>query len=204
VTEDIFSKPPAYGRVTNWLGPEMVSRLLSFAQAQRDSFRASGISNDADREKRIDLTIRRSNKIKLVGDLRDKLQACARAVLPEMCRQLGSGLFEPGRFELEMVAHGDGAFFAEHSDRYARTQSNDRRISAVYYFHRIPKSFSGGLLRIYPLAGREKCKAFVEIEPVNDTLIYFPSWFPHEVLPVNCPSGEFDDSRFAINCWIHS
>jgi Rps23 Pro-64 3,4-dihydroxylase Tpa1-like proline 4-hydroxylase len=95
------------------------------------------------------------------------------------------------------------AFFTEHCDRNMQRGSS-RLISAVYYFHRHPKSFSGGILRIYPLAGRAKSRAFVEIEPVNDTLVFFPSWFPHEVLPVNCPSGKFEDSRFAINCWVHS
>jgi SM-20-related protein len=204
VIEDIFSRFPAYGRLTDWLGPGMVRRLLNFAQAQRDSFRASGVSNIDDSERKIDLAVRRSHKIKLVGVLRDELEAAARRALPEMCRQLGSGLFEPSKFELEIVAHGDGAFFTEHSDRYARPQSNGRRISAVYYFHRLPKSFSGGVLRIYSLAGRNGSKSFVNIEPVNDTLVCFPSWYPHEVLPVSCPSGEFADSRFAINCWIHS
>ena len=29
-----------------------------------------------------------------------------------MFKQLGSAPFEPARFELEMVAHGDRAFFA--------------------------------------------------------------------------------------------
>jgi SM-20-related protein len=58
-------------------------------------------------------------------------------------------------------------------------------------------------LRIYPLIGRDKSNAFVEIEPANDRLVFFPSWFPHEVLPVVCPSGRFEDSRFAVNFWIY-
>lgn len=201
---DIFTNPPAHGRIANWLGLKMVSRLLDFAQGHRDGFRASGVLNTDDGDRRIDLTIRRSHKIKIVGELRDELQAGARAALPEMCRQLGSGQFEPSKFEIEMVAHGDGAFFGQHCDRYSQSPLNDRLISAVYYFHRIPKSFFGGVLRIYPLAGRGKSKAFVEIEPVNDTLVFFPSWFPHEVLPVDCPSGRFEDSRFSINCWVYS
>jgi SM-20-related protein len=40
------------------------------------------------------------------------------------------------------------------------------------------------------------------VEPTNDTLVFFSSWFPYEILPVVCPSGGFQDSRFAINCWI--
>ena len=201
MTEDIFFKPPAHGRIGNWLGPQLVQRLLHFARKHRDGFRPSGVS--LGRETRIDLAARRSCKIKALGELGDELQSCARAALPEMCRQLGTGRFEPSKFEIEMVAHGDGAFFAEHYDRSANPELRRRLISGVYYFHRLPKSFSGGVLRIYALAARGKSKAFIEIEPVNDTLVFFPSWFPHEVLPVNCPSGEFGDSRFAINCWIH-
>jgi len=121
-----------------------------------------------------------------------------------MFQRLDTEAFEPGRLEVEMVAHGDGAFFTEHRDTAIEDQKLiiRRVISAVYYFHRLPKLFSGGALRILPLAGREKSSAFVEIEAINDTLVFFPSWFPHEVLPVACPSGQFEDSRFARNCWI--
>jgi len=89
------------------------------------------------------------------------------------------------------------AFFTEHCDTVVdgRKLAVGRLISAVYYFHRLPKSLSGGVLRIYPLTGRAKSDAFVEVEPSNDTLVFFPSWFPHEVLPVSCPTGQFEDSR---------
>ncbi len=204
MTESVFFKPPAHGRITNWLGPEMVERLLDFARTQRDNFRVSGVWNDPERKNEIDLATRRSRKIKLLGGLRDEIEARVSTVLPEMCQQLGCPRYEPSKFEVELVAHGDGAFYAEHQDRYPKSVLGRRIISAVYYFYRVPKSFSGGALRIYPIAGREKSQVFVEIEPVNDTLIFFPSWFPHEVLPVNCPSGQFENSRFAINCWIHS
>jgi Rps23 Pro-64 3,4-dihydroxylase Tpa1-like proline 4-hydroxylase len=59
------------------------------------------------------------------------------------------------------------------------------------------------LTGVYSLAGGKVSGAFVDIEPANDTLVFFPSWYPHEVLPVSCPSGRFEDSRFAINCWVH-
>ena len=41
-----------------------------------------------------------------------------------------------------------------------------------------------------------------EIEPRFDRAVFFPSWFPHEVLPVHCGSGAFADGRFAISCWV--
>jgi hypothetical protein len=53
------------------------------------------------------------------------------------------------------------------------------------------------------IAGGGRGDTFVEVEPNNDMLVFFPAWFPHEVMPVECLSGRFEDSRFAINCWIH-
>lgn len=203
MNQAVFLKPPPHGLIANWLGPEMVQRLLDFAQEQRDSFVPTGIGYDE--TARVDLNVRRSIRVKDLGDLKKAIRAKIRDVLPEMFRRIGTKAFDPSRLEVEMVAHGDGAFFTEHYD----TASKDKKlvvhrvVSIVYYFHRFPKSFSGGALRIYPLAGREKSEAFVEIEPINDTLVFFPSWFPHEVLPVVCPSGQFEDSRFAVNCWVY-
>jgi SM-20-related protein len=202
MTENIFSKPPAYGRIMNWLGSQMVERLLHYAQSQRDNFIESGIGRGDN--KRIDLTLRRSVRLKQLGDLQDELQARVRDALPAMFQQLRTTRFEPSKFELEIVAHNDGGFFARHrdADLDGPRRANDRVISAVYYFHRIPKSFSGGVLRICSFVGDKDTGAFVDIEPVNDTLVFFPSWFPHEVLTVACPSRRFEDSRFAINCWV--
>ena len=180
-----------------------MQRLFEYAQKQRENFRVSGIGRGE--HKRVDLKLRRSMKLKQLGDLEGELEARARETLPAMVQQLGATRFEPSKFELEMVAHGDGAFYAKHRDTNVFSSdpfANGRIISAVYYFHRVPKSFSGGLLRIYSFAGDKDTDAFVDIEPTNDTLVFFPSWFPHEVLPVACPSGLFEDSRFAINCWV--
>ena len=41
----------------------------------------------------------------------------------------------------------------------------------------------------------------VAIEPIDNSLLVFPSWAQHGVEQVNCPSGEFDDYRYAVNCW---
>jgi hypothetical protein len=65
--------------------------------------------------------------------------------------------------EVELVAHGDGAFFERH------------------------------MLRLHS-PGRERPTVhFVDIAPDYDTLVFFPSFFPHEVLPLKCTY---------INIWI--
>ena len=44
---------------------------------------------------------------------------------------------------------------------------------------------------------------FADIEPETDSLVAFPSWLRHEVLPVRIPSAAWADGRFTINCWLH-
>lgn len=112
--ENIFAKPPPYGSISNWLGPETVQRLLDFAQMQRDGFVPTGIGH-AETAK-IDVNIRRSSRVKDLGDLKKELRTKIREALPAMFQRLGADVFEPGRLEVEMVAHGDGAFFTEHRD----------------------------------------------------------------------------------------
>ena len=179
----------------------MAARALEFAQASRDQFTASDVGYGE--RNRIDLSYRRSSKLKPIGELENEVRADVCVALPSMFDYLGIAPFDPARVELEMVVHGDGAFFSRHEDIVIRPgMTSYRVISAVYYFHRLPKSFSGGVLRIHPIGGRHA--SFVDIEPANDKLIFFPSWVPHEVMPVVCPSGKFQDSRFAINCWVYA
>ncbi len=102
------------------------------------------------------------------------------------------------------MAHGDGAFYKRRidtlTDRYGDLD-RIRVLSGVYYFNAEPKAFSGGALRLYAIGGKPD-ENFVNVEPLNNWLLVFPSWAPHEVMPISCPSRRFVDSRFAVNCWI--
>jgi len=95
--ENIFAKPPAYGIISNWLGPEMVQRLLDFAQTQHDSFFPSGVGYDEN--VRVDANIRRSSRITKLGDLRNELRSRVKAAPPAMFKRLGTDAFEPSRLE---------------------------------------------------------------------------------------------------------
>ena len=107
------------------------------------------------------------------------------------------------KLETQLVAHNDGAFYSRHIDtQMIGRHDHIRVLSGVYYFHAKPKAFTGGALRLYSI-GNGEGRTFVDIEPEHNSLVVFPSWAPHEVMPVSCPSKRFVDSRFAINCWIH-
>lgn len=117
-------------------------------------------------------------------------------------------------FELELSAYGDGAHFFPHVDitlgrppEGETRLDNDRRLfSAVYYFHRRPKGFAGGELKLFGFAqvGIDNAADLPgeDIEPDDNSLVIFPAWVPHQVQRVTCHSQRFEDYRFAVNCWF--
>ena len=110
------------------------------------------------------------------------------------------------RLEVQLTATNDGEYFRVHNDN-THGQVRSRRVTFVYYFHREPKSFSGGNLRLYASSTdgqrwRETAD-YVDIEPVQNRLVVFPSFLMHELRPVVVPSGQFNDGRFTVNGWIH-
>jgi len=200
---DSFNHVPPYGVVRQWLGAAWVKQLLYYALANEPLFEESGVGHGENWK--IDYALRRSKVLRKLDHFPNVLREQIQELLPTIFNRLGSAPFVPCKFEFELVAHGDGAVFSRHVDTFKQNEGpgTHRIISAVYYFHALPKPFGGGELRLHSLAGNAQPGTFVDIEPECDMILFFPSWFPHEVLPVTCPSGRFLDSRFTINCWIH-
>jgi predicted 2-oxoglutarate/Fe(II)-dependent dioxygenase YbiX len=137
-----------------------------------------------------------------LGPFRTILKAKILSLVPDWVTKLHVTTVESPKLETELVAHNEGAFYRRHIDTQTSSDRNYLRVlSGVYYFHAEPKAFTGGALRLYAI-GAENAP-FVDIEPKRNTLLVFPSWAPHEVMAIGCPSGRFIDSRFAINCWVH-
>ena len=112
------------------------------------------------------------------------------------------------RAELTVTAYQGGGFCLPHRDsghtRFKRT--NSRLISFSYYFHREPKGFAGGELLLYDtsIAKDDFAPAvFSRIEPINNSLVFFPSDYFHEVLPVHAASDAFESGRFTVTGWLH-
>ena len=126
--------------------------------------------------------------------------------VPQLTCALGVAAFAVEKIQLSLIAYNDGDFYREHVDtepsrHHADTDRvGDRVLSAVYYFHREPKAYSGGALRLH--AFNPASTRFVDVAPEQNSLIAFASFARHEVRPVICPSRRFEDSRFAINCWV--
>lgn len=188
---------PAYVTELGLLEEAECDALREWAIARAETFAASAV-----KDHEVKANFRNSRTIKKIGDpWRPVLEAAIAKRLPDLFTALGTPPFEPARIELQLTAHNDGEYFKRHID----TQTGDskettvRLISFVYYFSASPARFSGGALRLY---GFGEDTGQVDIEPVRNSLAVFPSWAPHEVLPVACTSGRFEDSRFAINGWL--
>ena len=162
----------------------------------------------------VNATVRRSVSLRDLGPLAVVLKARLKDRAAGFVETLQTTPFAVSHVELELVAHNDGAFYSRHLD----TSTGDvaghgqRVLSGVYYFHREPRGFSGGCLRLHAIRGLDTDVAAGDgalgegardVAPEQNTLVVFPSWAPHEVMAVSCPSGAFADSRFAVNCWLH-
>jgi predicted 2-oxoglutarate/Fe(II)-dependent dioxygenase YbiX len=208
VANSVFNRPGPHLVMRNFLGADEVARLLSYASEHERAFKPSGVV-DADKGVRVEPSIRVSHRLSPIKELKPMVRDRLDAVFKDVVRALGCGAFERTGLEVEMVAHGDGAFFTQHVDTVTGDSDGrnpnraSRVVSMVYYFCRTPARFSGGKLRLHSMAASGAPGTYVDIAPENDTAVFFPSWFSHEVLPVVCDSGEFMDSRFAINCWVY-
>ncbi|MGQ3072635.1 MAG: 2OG-Fe(II) oxygenase [Ferrovibrionaceae bacterium] len=193
-----FERPAPYRLIRNFLGADLIGQLLAHAEANQDIFRPTRVG---DRE--IDPEVRISRVVRDFGSLRSVLEARFLEVMDPTVAELRLSSFDLGRLEIELVAHGDGAFYRRHIDTQTAepNKATDRVLTGVLYFHVEPKSYSGGELRLHSILPTEQGGQFLDITPEQDMLLLFPSWAPHEVRPVACPSGAFMDQRFAINCW---
>ena len=115
------------------------------------------------------------------------------------------GELDLDRIELQVTAHGDGAYFRPHTD--ASLAANARReLSFVLYFRLRADGFSGGDLKLFDASEAQKrytSESFTCIEPDDNSLILFPSRCVHEVSPVHMAAQPLSAGRFSLNGWIH-
>ena len=124
-----------------------------------------------------------------------------------LCAGTGIAPFAIYHTECSVVAHNDGDFYRTHIDtRTGKPETKDRQIrliSCVYYLNQRPAKFTGGELALHPLGSAGDAGSTTKIAPLHNRLVAFPAFVPHEVLPISCPGGAFEDARFSINCWLH-
>lgn len=197
---------PRAAVVDGFLDADLHAALLDHVLVNEHLFTPAKVAdNDAGR---VDETMRSGLKCRELGPLRARLEAKFREAASSLA--LGAGTRVPATFslEFELTASGDSAHFVPHLDipvgpgrkPFSGIAGADRLLSAVLYFHRQPRAFEGGVLRLLSWSADEQ--EWRDLEPEDNRLVAFASWARHEVRPVSCPSRRFEDYRFGLNCWF--
>ena len=197
------ARPARFLQLEDVLTPDEHGRLLEYALGLEPDLTPSEVIS---REPGDDVGLRRSQTSYALDDVLDLFGDRLVRLLPHVRRELGLDWFDLGRIEGQLTVHGDGDHFAFHIDN-ADPAVASRVVSAVYYFYREPRRFSGGELRLFDTVEREgwaePADTFVDVDPADNTLVFFPSGAPHEVRPVRVPGDEFADRRFTVVLFFH-
>jgi hypothetical protein len=176
------------------------SRLWGVVEEQRDAFTSSRVSYGVVSADRVSRGLHRGE----LRGIRDwYIERLGRLIEPSLAT-LGIAPFVPARWELHLLSYGDGDHFSIHTDTLAREEGSRRVVTAVYYFHRTPRRYTGGDVLLFDTdrrAGRMETR-FTRISPEDNRLLIFPSDCYHQVAPVHGPAN-LEESRFALVAWLH-
>jgi Rps23 Pro-64 3,4-dihydroxylase Tpa1-like proline 4-hydroxylase len=195
-----------YLRIDGLLQPDEHRRLLDYALAHEADFGDSSVYN-ADQTSTEDSGHRRSRSFFDLDAVWDLFEPRLTHLLPYVRQELGVPWFRLEKIERQLHVHGDGDFFAKHTDN-AYGDVVWRRLSAVYYFFETPKRFAGGELCLYDVLdvdGRsDAAPSCTVLDPVDNSLVFFASDVVHEVRPVQRAASEFAARRFTITFWFRA
>ncbi|MDB5406320.1 MAG: Prolyl 4-hydroxylase alpha subunit, partial [Rhodospirillales bacterium] len=194
----IAKQPSPYIIAENFLDRALLDELLRFVAAAEPGFVDATVStSDAD--------YRRSKVLYNFPRFSELVRTKIASIAGDLAKRFGIAPFPVADVECQMTAHNDGNYFKLHNDS-GSPDTVTRVLTYVYYFNNEPKAYSGGEFRLYHSRiedGAYRCgEVAADITPKNNSVLFFPSYCHHEVLPVRCPTQRFADSRFTINGWI--
>jgi SM-20-related protein len=188
-----------------FLAPQEIEELIRFTLEREANFQTSAVVNSVADGGIIDSDHRRSRVLMDLEKHGDLMLERIRTALPEVLQRLGMDDFAVGEAEVQITASSDGDFFRFHNDN-GNEKVDTRQLTFVYFFHREPRQFEGGELRIHD--ARLEGDAYVSegsyqtIVPQQNRIVFFPCELMHEVTTVSCPSRNFADNRFTLNGWL--
>jgi Rps23 Pro-64 3,4-dihydroxylase Tpa1-like proline 4-hydroxylase len=189
-----------------FLVPGDLDALMHYTLQHESDFQVSEVLSPGVQGGTVDHEHRRSKVLPEPGEEIRPLVERVRACLPRVLPKLRLSTFPVSHVEAQITASNHGDFFRWHSDN-AQEEIASREVTFVYFFHREPKRFHGGELRIYDSLPSNSTYVpatnYRAVVPRQNQIIFFRSSLAHEITPVECPSGAFGDSRFTVNGWFH-
>ena len=197
------SRPVPFVRLTEFLTPAQQAQMFIHIMAGRKRFRPARVGEKTlDRRTRACLTMD-GQTLRVV---RSWFGPKLRSVLPHVLARLRMEGLHHFRIEMDVTVYLGGGFYKVHKDK-AGKRKRLRKLSYVYYLSSEPRRFAGGDLLLYDRnveANGASSAAFSRIEPLGNSLVFFPSDAFHEVTPVASATQDFGDGRFTVNGWIRS
>jgi Rps23 Pro-64 3,4-dihydroxylase Tpa1-like proline 4-hydroxylase len=188
-----------------FLAPQEVEELTRFTLERETDFRTSEVISPNMEGGIVDYEHRRSRVLMDLAQHRDLMFKRINVTLPQVLQKLGMEEFSVADLEVQVTASNDGDFFRFHADNDADRVAA-RRLTFVYFFHREPRQFEGGELRIHDArleeGGYVSAGSYHTIVPEQNQIVFFPCELMHEITPVKCVSRSFADSRFTLNGWL--
>jgi SM-20-related protein len=184
----------------NFLPPDFHDALLPFFISVREKF-VPVVQNGQYQPE-----IRKTVEYRPAWEGRTRFREYLMDVAPHVIERLHIPSFKLDYYTIQIRAYEDGHFFGIHWDAAPNRRSINRVINFVYYFHRLPKPYTGGALLLFDTdteANAFTKARFTGVVPEDNSMIFFlPNYF-HSVVPICCPSREFGDCRFVINGHFH-
>ena len=188
-----------------FLAPQELEELTRFVQEHEADFSASEVVSPNADGGIVNYEHRRSRVLMDLAQHQDIVLERIKAVLPQVLDRLGMEEFSIAEVEAQVTASHDGDFFHFHSDNGSDRVAS-RYLTFVYFFHREPRQFEGGELRIHDARLEQgayvSAGSYQTIIPQQNQIVFFPCELLHEITPVNCASQHFADSRFTLNGWL--
>jgi len=188
-----------------FLAPDELARLMNFTLEHENTFQLSEVVEPTAQAGVVDYEHRRSHVLMELGEYQDLMVERIKSVLPQLLPKLGMEEFDISVIEAQITASNDGDFFRFHSDNSSDRVAS-RSLTFVYFFHREPRQFEGGELRIHDARledGRYVSEGtYRSVVPEQNQIVFFPCELLHEITPVKCESRAFADSRFTLNGWL--
>ncbi len=188
-----------------FLAPQELEALTSFTIEHEADFRTSEVVSPNAERGVVNYEQRRSRVLMDAGPHEGVILERIKSVLPQVLEKLGMEPFTIAMTEAQITASNDGDYFHFHSDS-GNGPVAARTLTFVYFFHREPRQFEGGELRIHDAQLTDGIYAsegsYQAIDPQQNQIVFFRSELMHEVTPVKCSSGLFADSRFTLNGWL--
>jgi len=125
--------------------------------------------------------------------------------MPEVWPYVHMTPFTQTYTEFRLTRHGDNDYFKIHRDTGDDKPISSRALTFVYYFHKEPKIFEGGEILLFDTDTKNTDfnTRYTKLIPINNSIVFFPSNYFHQVNPVSLKDDLFENGRFAIHGWFH-